>query len=97
MNAATLPTIAEAPADVTPSPWPAVLLDKPIAGRLWVTLSSTHPDPLHAVRSSADASFARLGPGVRHAITGVEPEPYDPLRKFSPHVVYAVTAYTTGV
>jgi hypothetical protein len=95
VNAATLPTLAEAPAGLTPSPWPAVVLTKPVAGRAWITLTSTHPDPVRKVRELARACFWAT-PDAKVAITSVEPEPYDELRKFSPHVIYGVTAYVSA-
>lgn len=67
----------------------SVNLTKETVGRVHVTITRAHPNPLRAVRNSADACF----PGLRHAITAVRPEPYDELRKFSPHVIYTVTAF----
>lgn len=96
MNAAPLAAELDRPADPTPSSWPAVLLNKPIAGRAWITLTTTHPDPVRKVRELARACFWAT-PDAKVAITSVEPEPYDELRKFSPHVIYGVTAYATGV
>lgn len=69
-----------------------VSLVKPIVGCVHIAMASTHPNPASKARELARASFWHL-PSTHHAITAVTPEPYDALRKFSPHVIYTVSAY----